>query len=433
MRGTVDHRRNIHVDYIRVSLLSNSSNIRPFIRRLGSLSEISRHIHALSAVRDYMDAYICGYVRSPFTRAHRGYLKDIRPDDMAGQIAKSLIQRLDINPSELDDVLIGCAYPEGEQGLNIGRIVTHYLNGPPNLPGMTTNRLCGSSMQVMHTAAGMIAREWGDLFLCGGVESMSRIQRGGFNRSPSPHLEELMPDAYISMGITAENVASRYNISRKRQEEFALHSHKKALIAKSKGYFMEEVESIISPMNKEEISHEHDGCMRESSLESMAGLKPAFIEDGVVTAATSSPLTDGASFCLIASQKAVDEHDLSPMARIVSAGVSGVHPDEMGLGPIPSTKLALERAGLTVDDLDIIELNEAFSSQSLACIDELNLPMEKINIDGGAIAIGHPLGASGARIVGKTASLLQRTSGRFGLATMCIGGGMGIATVIERV
>ena len=380
-----------------------------------------------------MDAYVCGFARSPFTRAHRGHLKDVRPDDMAGQVANALLVENGVNPSALDDVLVGCAYPEGEQGLNIGRIVTHYLNGPPNLSGMTTNRLCGSSMQVMHTAAGMIARGWGDLFLCGGVESMSRIQRGGFNRSPSPMLEESMPDAYISMGMTAENVSSRKNITRLSQEEFALNSHEKAIRAKLNGNFIDEVVSITVPDTNEKIGHDYDGCMRESSLESMAKLKPAFIENGVVTAATSSPLTDGTSFSLIASDSAVEEHGLSPMARIVSAAVVGVHPDEMGLGPIPSTRLALQRAGITVEDLDVIELNEAFSSQSIACIDELNLSMEKINIDGGAIAIGHPLGASGARIVGKTASLLQRTGGRYGLASMCIGGGMGIATILERV
>ena len=385
-----------------------------------------------------MEAYVCGYVRSPFTRAHRGALKDIRPDDLAGQVAKALLQREGVSPSELDDVLVGCAYPEGEQGLNIGRIITHYLIGPPDIPGMTANRLCGSSMQVMHSAAGMISRGWGDLFLCGGVESMSRIQRGGFNRSPSPFLEEVMPDAYISMGMTAENVANRRKITRIRQEEFALHSHEKAIQAKAEGRLSEEVETIISPYTDEGgihhvIDSKLDGCMRESTLEAMAGLKPAFIEDGVVTAATSSPLTDGSSFSLIASEKAIEKHGLTPMARIVSAAVAGVNPDEMGLGPIPATKIALQRANLLVDDLDVIELNEAFSSQSLACIDELALPMEKVNIDGGAIAIGHPLGASGARIVGKTASLLQRTGGRYGLATMCIGGGMGIASILERV
>ncbi len=377
-----------------------------------------------------MDAYICGYVRSPFTRAHRGPLKDVRPDDLAGQVAFELLNRVGVDPTALDDVMVGCAYPEGEQGLNIGRIVTHYLKGPPNLPGMTTNRLCGSSMQVMHSAAGMIARGWGDLFLCGGVESMSRIQRGGFNRSTSPFLEEIMPDAYISMGLTAENVAKRYSISRERQEKFALTSHNKAILAKKNGLLDHEIATICS--SDLTYGSDVDGCMRESSLESMAGLKPAFIEDGVVTAATSSPLTDGSSFCLIASRKGVDSHGLKPMARIVSAAVAGVHPDEMGIGPIPATKLALNRAQLTVDDLDIIELNEAFSSQSLACIDELNLPMEKINLDGGAIAIGHPLGASGARIMGKSASLLQRTGGKYALATMCIGGGMGIATILER-
>ena len=240
------------------------------------------------------------------------------------------------------------------------------------------------------------------------------------------------------MGMTAENVANRREISRIRQEEFALHSHEKAIRAKAEGRLSEEVQQIISPYSHEgESNHvidaNLDGCMRESTLEAMAGLKPAFIDNGVVTAATSSPLTDGSSFSLIASKNAIEQHRLTPIAKIVSAAVAGVNPDEMGLGPIPASKIALQRANLLVEDLDVVELNEAFSSQSLACIDELNLPVEKVNIDGGAIAIGHPLGASGARIVGKTASLLQRTGGRYGLATMCIGGGMGIATILERV
>jgi acetyl-CoA acyltransferase len=344
---------------------------------------------------------------------------------MAAAVITGVLERTAISGELIEDLLLGCAYPEGEQGLNIGRIATYMAGLPNTVPGMTTNRLCGSSMQVIHTASGNIAMGSGDAFICAGVESMSRVMRGGFNRTPHPHLESTYPDAYIGMGMTAENLAKSHNIDRINQEQFAALSHSKAIEAQKEGRLKDE---IIGVSNIDE-----DGCMREPDLEKMSQLSPAFIESGTVTAATSSPLTDGASALMVCSESFAIDNNLTPLASIVSTAVAGVAPEIMGHGPVPATMKALNRADITMDDLDIIELNEAFSSQSLACMQDLGLTMDdsRINVDGGAIAIGHPLGASGCRITGKAASLLQRTGGQYGLATMCIGGGMGIATILE--
>ena len=373
-----------------------------------------------------MRAVIAGYCRTPFHRAHRGALKDTRPEDMASAVIQATLAKSAVAGEHIEDVLLGCAYPEGEQGLNIGRISTYLAGLPTSVPGMTTNRLCGSSMQVIHTAAGSIKMGSGDAFICAGVESMSRVMRGGFNRSPHPGLEQSYPQAYIAMGITAENLASSHEISRLEQEEFAALSHRKAISAHSSGYFNDEIISISES--------DSDGCMRAPDLEKMAQLKPVFADNGSVTAATSSPLTDGAASLLVCSESYANENSLVPLATVVSTAVAGVAPELMGYGPVPATEKALERAGLTMDEIDIIEINEAFSSQSLACLKDMDLNMDdsRVNVDGGALAIGHPLGASGCRITGKSASLLQRTGGQYALATMCIGGGMGIATVLER-
>ena len=373
-----------------------------------------------------MRTVIVDYCRTPFHRAHRGELKDIRPEDLSSTAIGEIVERTGINTDLIEDVMLGCAYPEGEQGLNLGRIST-YLAGLPNtVPGMTTNRLCGSSMQVIHTAAGSIAMGSGDAFICAGVETMSRVQRGGFNRSLHPTIESKYPDAYINMGMTAENLANSHQISRSSQELFAASSHKKAINAQNLGYFGDEIVEIAGV--------KQDGCMREPNLEKMSQLKPAFDESGTVTAATSSPLTDGAAALLVCSEEFALANGLTPLASIISTAVSGVPPEIMGYGPVPSSAKALDRAGLTMDDLGVIELNEAFSAQSLACMQDMGLNMddERINIDGGALSIGHPLGASGCRITGKSASLLQRLQTDYALATMCIGGGMGIATVLER-
>ena len=377
-----------------------------------------------------MRAVICDYVRTPFHRAHRGELAQVRPEDMLNATVSEILARSKVNVIDIEDLMLGCAYPEGVQGLNLGRIAT-YLPGLPNtIPGMTTNRLCGSSMQVAHTAAGAISIGSGEVFLTAGVETMSLVKRGGWNRDLHPGIEAEYPDAYISMGLTAENLANDYSISRLEQEEFALGSHQKALSAQSKGLLTNEIVPVKSPDKMVEL----DGCMRDSTLEKMAKLKPAFIETGSVTAATSSPLTDGAACNLICSQSYVEEYSMKGMAEIVSTAVVGVPPHIMGIGPVESSKKALARAGITLDEVDVIELNEAFSAQSLAVMKDLDLNSDddRVNIDGGALAIGHPLGASGARILGKAASLLNRTSGEYALASMCIGGGMGIATILRN-
>ena len=376
--------------------------------------------------RLHMRTVVVGYCRTPFHRAHRGDLKDIRPEDLSSTVIRETLSRTDIPSETVEDVMLGCAYPEGEQGLNLGRMSTYLSGLPSSIPGMTTNRLCGSSMQVIHTAAGSISMGSGDAFICAGVETMSRVQRGGFNRSLHPMIESQFPDAYIGMGMTAENLANRHNITRQSQEEFAASSHHKAISATKRGLMDDEMVPISGVTT--------DGCMREPDLEKMSQLPPAFVESGTVTAATSSPLTDGASSLLVCSEEFAITNGLKPLASIVSTAVCGVPPEIMGYGPVPSSEKALQRAGLTYDDLGVIELNEAFSAQSLACLRDMGLndDDERINIDGGALSIGHPLGASGCRIVGKSASLLQRLNTDYALATMCVGGGMGIATVLER-
>ena len=376
-----------------------------------------------------MDVVIVDWMRSPFHRAHKGELKGVRPDEMAGQVARALLSRNNIAETQIEDILLGCAYPEGEQGYNAARLVGFLTGLPDTVPGSTFNRLCGSSMEAIHVATAKISAGWGECFLVGGMESMSRVKRRGFNWSPHPELEESYPEAYINMGITAENVAEKYSIDRVRQEEFALESHKKSALAQQNGYLNTEICPIIVGDKKVKS----DGYIRPTSnLESMAALNPVFQESGTVTAATSSPLTDGVTFAIVCSERFATSNDLTPIARIVSTSVTGCPPDLMGLGPITASHLCMERAGWTTKDVDIWELNEAFSSQSLACIDELGIDIEKVNLDGGALSLGHPLGASGARITCKAASLLQRTGKSKAIATMCIGGGMGIATALER-
>ena len=376
-----------------------------------------------------MKAVIVDWLRSPFHRAHKGELVNVRPDEMAGQVIRQLMERNDISGSMIDDLILGCAYPEGEQGYNLGRLLTFLGELPNTVPGATINRLCGSSMQAILSAAAHIEVGWGDCILVGGVESMSSIQRRGFNWSPSPELEDKFPDAYIGMGVTAENVAKKWNQTRIQHEQFALSSHHKAASAQTNGLFKNEIATI---KNNENIISE-DGCIRgNTTLESMAKLNPAFGENGIVTAATSSPLTDGAVFMIVCSEEFAEKNKLKPMARIVAGAVTGCSPEIMGIGPIEATKKVLNKANWGIDDVDLFELNEAFSSQSLAVIEELKIKPEIVNLHGGALAIGHPLGASGARITGKAASLLQSTGSERAVATMCIGGGMGISIALEK-
>ena len=371
------------------------------------------------------NAVIAGYTRSPFTIAKKGNLIGVKPDVLLSEVIKDLILKSKINKDDIEDVIIGCAFPEGEQGFNIGKIVTFLSNMSVKTAGTTINRWCGSSMEAIHIAAGKISMGAGKAFICGGVESMSRVTTG-FNPLPYPKSNEINPHLYFTMGITAENVARKYKIERRAQQDFAIASHQKAYAAQSKGYFDNEI-TIINNCSK-------DGSIRPNSThESLNALKLIFDKNGTVTAATSSPLTDGASTTLICEEQYAKDNHLDILGRIVSTAVEGCDPDLMGLGPIGASRKALYRANLSIKDIDIVEINEAFASQSLACIKDLAIEEKKINLDGGAIALGHPLGATGARITGKAAQLLRRENKKYALSTQCIGYGMGIATIIESI
>ncbi len=373
------------------------------------------------------NSVIAGYSRSPFAMANKGKLIEVKPVNLLAEVIKNLVSQSKINPKEIEDVVVGCAFQVGEQCFNIGRLVTFLSDLDIRVPGMSVDRWCGSSMEAIHIAAGKIAMGSGKAFICGGVESMTRVKIG-FDPLPYPYSDEEKqnPHLYLSMGITAENVAKKYNISRTEQQKFSLESHRKANDAQQKGKFFTEITKIGDYETDENIRP-------NSTMEKLNSLKLAFDQNGTVTAATSSPLTDGAAATLICEENFAKENGLEILGRIKSTAVEGCDPNYMGLGPIAATKKALERAKLSIKEIDIVELNEAFASQSLACIKDLDIDVEKVNLDGGAIALGHPLGATGARITGKAAQLLKRENKKFALATQCIGLGMGIATVIEAV
>ena len=374
-------------------------------------------------------AVIAGYARTPFQLARKGRFAEVRPDDLAALTLKALVERSGIDPKQIEDVLMGCAYPEAEQGSNIARIALLLAGLPQEIGGATVNRFCGSSMTAIHIAAGQIALGAGEAFLCAGVESMTRVPMGGFNPSPNPRFQQPgAPEAYITMGNTAENVAQRYGISRTEQEQFALESQQKAAAAQAAGKLADE----LVPVPTADGLVDSDGCLRpQTTLEGLAALKPAFRPDGSVTAGTASPLTDGAAAVLVCSEDFARRNGLQILARIRATAVAGCPPEIMGMGPVPATRKALARAGLAIGDIDLVEINEAFGSQAVACLRELEIPRHKVNLDGGAIAIGHPLGATGARITGKAAQLLRREGARYALATQCIGGGQGVATILE--
>ena len=373
---------------------------------------------------------IAAYCRSAFQPAHRGLFVKTRPDDLLAAVIKSLMDGIQFDPNLIEDLIVGCAFPEAEQGFNMARMAVFLSGLPQSVGGMTLNRFCGSSMQAAHVAAGAMAMGAamgaGEAYLAAGVESMSRVPIEGFNPMPNPKLFETMPQAYASMGITAENLAKQYGISRKAQEEFAVKSHQKAAAALEKGHFAKEICAVHGVGE--------DGCIRpDTHMENLAGLKLAFDEKGSVTAGTSSPLTDGAVALLLCTEDFAMRHGLKPLAAIRSFAISGCAPEIMGIGPVESSKKALKRAGLSLQDMDVIELNEAFAAQAMACMEALSMDESKVNLDGGALALGHPLGATGARILGKAAQLLQREGKEFALATQCIGGGQGIATILQAV
>ena len=373
---------------------------------------------------------IAGYTRSPFTLAGKGALQKVRPDELAAEVIKGLIGKTGVKAEDIEDLILGCAFPEAEQGFNMARLVAFLAELPLSVAGATVNRFCGSSMYAIHMAAGAIKMNAGEVFVCAGVESMTRVPIMGYNPMPHPGLYERFPQAYISMGETAENVATKYQITREAQEAFAVQSQSKAAAAQEAGKLDDE----IIPIKSNGTVVDADGCIRpETTAEGLSELKPAFDENGTVTAGTSSPLTDGAAATLVCSEDYAEKAGLRPLARIKSIAVAGCAPEIMGIGPVPASRKALERAGLSIADIDVAEVNEAFSSQSLACLRDLDLDADRVNLDGGAIALGHPLGATGARITGKAAALLGREGGTYALSTQCIGGGQGIATVLEAV
>jgi 3-oxoadipyl-CoA thiolase len=402
--------------------------------------------------RPLREAWIVAAVRTPIGR-YGGALAAVRPDDLAAIVIKAIVDRTGIEPALIEDVILGCANQAGEDNRNVARMAALLAGLPVGVAGQTVNRLCGSGLQAVNAGAHAIAVGDGDVFLAGGVESMTRApyvmakpenawDRGSRElqdttlgwRFINPKLAEMHYP--YSMGETAENVAERWNVSRERQDAFALESHRRSVAAIEAGRFADQIVPVEVQGRKGDVTvvdrDEHPRA--DTSTEALGKLRPAFKRDGgSVTAGNSSGINDGASAVLLVEARRARALGLQPMARVVSTAVAGVDPAVMGIGPVPATRKALERAGLGVDDLDLVELNEAFASQSLVCIDELGLDPAKVNVNGGAIALGHPLGMSGGRLITMLTHELQRTGGRYGLATMCIGVGQGIATIVERI
>ncbi len=388
-------------------------------------------------------AYIVSTVRTAVGKAPRGTLRNIRPDDLGAAAVRGALANIpQLVSNQIDDVIMGCAMPEAEQGYNLGRMVALRAGLPDSVAGCTVNRLCSSGLQTIAMATQAIAWGQAEVIVAGGAESMSLIPMGGHQFSPNPELFSASPEAYITMGLTAENVAERYHISRADQEAYALHSHHKALAAQDAGKFKAE----IVPMTLRETHYSHgqpepreilfdtdEGPRADTSLEALAQLKPVFKANGTVTAGTSSQMSDGAAATVIMSGSKVQALGLQPMARLIGFAVAGVAPEMMGIGPVVAIPKVLKQVGLTLDDIGLIELNEAFAAQTLAVIRELNLNPDMINVNGGAIALGHPLGCSGAKLTATLLHEMQRRGTRYGMVTMCVGGGMGAAGIFEHL
>lgn len=372
--------------------------------------------------------------RTPVGRGVKGAYAATRPEQLGSVVIEALKPLLK-DWSILEDVLVGCAMPEGEQGMNMARLISFRAGLPITAGAATLNRFCGSSQETLFMAARAILANAGDVFLAGGVESMSKVPMMGFNPSVDPYLSEHYPQAYASMGITAETLAKEYKITRQEQDEFAFQSHQKAAAAWKAGKYEKEIVRFEAKgLDGKPVTLQQDECVRaDTSLEKLATLKPAFLAEGTVTAGNSSPVTDGGAFLLVMEESVAKSLGLKPRARFINGAVAGVEPDRMGIGPVPAVKKVLDRVGLKLDQIDAIELNEAFAAQSLAVIREGGYDMAKVNAWGGAIAIGHPLGASGARIITTLLNRLETDGGKYGIATMCIGGGQGIASVIEKL
>jgi acetyl-CoA acyltransferase len=386
-------------------------------------------------------AYVLAAVRTPGTRARKGKLRDVRPDDLAAAVIRALVERTGVDPAAVDDVIMGCAFPEGEQGMNLGRVAGLRAGLPVSVPGQTVNRFCASGLQTIATAAERILAGQADCIVAGGAESMSLVPMGGGKFSANPGLVASFPESYASMGITAELVARRHEVSREDQDRFALESHRRAAAAQAAGDFAAElvpveVESASIQRGKVVRATEQvvadDGVRADTTLEALARLKPAFQVDGSVTAGNASQMTDGAAAALVVSEAFLARTRVAPLGRFVSFAVKGVPPEIMGIGPVEAIPAALARAGLRAEDVAHVELNEAFAAQSLACVRALGLDPARVNPQGGAIALGHPLGCTGAKLTATLLHALRRGGQRYGIVSMCVGGGMGAAAVFER-
>ncbi|MFD2795598.1 acetyl-CoA C-acetyltransferase [Promicromonospora vindobonensis] len=405
------------------------------------------------------EAYIVATARSPIGRAHKGSLKDVRPDDLAARMVAAAVEQVPgLDPARIDDLLLGCGLPGGKQGMNLARVVA-VLCGWDTVPGATVTRYCSSSLQTTRMAFHAIKAGEGDVFVSAGVESVSSMATGSSDYIPGvdlnnpvfadalartekraaagtglwtdPRLEGALPDPYISMGQTAENVAALRSITRAEQDEFAARSQQRAQAAIAAGFWAKDITPVTLPDGT--VVSADDGPRPGTTVETLGTLEPVFRPDGTVTAGNACPLNDGAAALVIVSGRVVDELGLQPLARIVSTGVSGLSPEIMGLGPVDASRQALRRAGLTVDDMDLVEINEAFAAQVIPSARELGVPDERLNVNGGAIAVGHPFGMTGARITSTLINALADTGGQYGLETMCVGGGQGMAMVLERL
>ena len=389
------------------------------------------------------EAVIVSAARTAIGKANRGSLRDVHTADLAAAAIREVVRRAPgLDVKEIDDVVLGCAMPEAEQGLNLGRIAALRAGLPNEVPGQTINRFCASGLQTIAIGAQQIMTGQADVIIAGGAESMSLVPMSGFHYAPNPELADVTPDVYLGMGLTAENVAKKYGVSREDQDAFALRSHQRAVAAIESGTFQSE----IVPFEVERVWFEggerrretrlfdtDEGPRRDTNLAALAKLKPVFAAGGSVTAGNSSQTNDGAAAVLLMSRAKADALGLKPLARLISFAVAGVPPEIMGIGPIAAVPKALKLAGLSVEDLDLIELNEAFAAQALAVMRHLEIDEDKLNVNGGAIALGHPLGCSGAKLTVQILNELKRRNGRYGLVTMCVGGGMGAAGVFERL
>lgn len=385
------------------------------------------------------EAVIVAALRTAVGKAPRGTLRTTRPDDMAAEVIRALLERNpQIDPASIDDVILGCAAPEAESGMNVARIASLRAGLPDSVPAVTVNRFCSSGSQTIAQAAERIMAGMADAIIAGGTESMSLVRGNGRIR-PNPYLVEHRPDTFLSMGLTAENVARKYGVSREDADAFSYRSHQRALAAQQAGHFADdgivplEVELVEESSTKRFTFDTDEGPRADTTVEALAKLKPAFHAKGVVTAGNSSQTSDGAAAVVVMSRARAEELGLKPLARFISYAVGGVPPEIMGMGPVVAVPKALKRAGLSLDDIDLIELNEAFAGQALAVMRELGMDQEKVNVNGGAVALGHPLGASGAKLTVQILGEMRRRGSRYGLVTMCVGGGQGAATILENL